>query len=638
MSYVPLKDILITARQEAHRMRHYYLGVEHLFIALLEITNGLAGTTIAEYGLTPEYVIDAIRRKIGKGSRHRLWAGVPNTPRTEVVLDIAQDAASEEGREHIHERDVLLALLDEEDNIPVRVLSALGIHIAEFRETIFSRPSTSDASQPFVKVDFAPTFDGSLSKEELFVLRRMFYGYGQIRIEQLLTGGYTTARLLVVTPIQPDGREDAGVVVKIGATDAILDEAQRYERYVKSTLPPLTARLEEKPTAPETSDLAAIKYTFITDNSGNPSTLAEAIKSWTPGYTQQWLEDSLYNGFGDRWWKQNRAYRFEAWQEYDWLLPPVLTLEVVQSDNTPAGVHILRYPIKRQRVSALQYGDLVMVENFTVQKVNPERNAIQLALGQGSHLTRAYQVEVRGLDFDQEMYFRGEIVERFVGRVWKTRNEQLLNAARALEPDFDITGANIVYNELRFPNPLEHYNNLLEATIDSTLSTIHGDLHLGNIMIGPQDSPLLIDFGQTREGHTIFDWITLEMSLLNELIQPLASPGWKGAYEIIEGLISLNRGKPPITRNADLTNALTIITTIRAIIARHLHSWLEYYLALSFISLRAMTWQTLDIDNRRLMFLVSALAMNEYEALQVLGGNYSPHTEAPDATDFMSNN
>ena len=99
MSYVPLKDILITARQEAHRMRHYYLGVEHLFIALLEITNGLASTTIAEYGLTPEYVIDAIRRKIGKGSRHRLWAGIPNTPRTEIVLDIAQDAASEEGRD-----------------------------------------------------------------------------------------------------------------------------------------------------------------------------------------------------------------------------------------------------------------------------------------------------------------------------------------------------------------------------------------------------------------------------------------------------------------------------------------------------------------------------------------------------------
>lgn len=188
------------------------------------------------------------------------------------------------------------------------------------------------------------------------------------------------------------------------------------------------------------------------------------------------------------------------------------------------------------------------------------------------------------------------------------------------------------------PNPLEHYNTLLETTIDSTLSTIHGDLHLGNIMIGPQDSPLLIDFGQTREGHTIFDWITLEMSLLNELIQPLASPGWKGAYEIIEGLISLNRGKQPITRNNELTDAMSIIVTIRGIIARHLDSWREYYLALSFISLRAMTWQTLDLDNRRLMFLVSALAMNEYEALQVTGGTYSPHTEAPDATDFMSNN
>lgn len=636
MSYVPLKDILITARQEAHRMRHYYLGVEHLFIALLEITNGLASTAIAEQGLTPEYLIDAIRRKIGKGSRHRLWAGIPNTPRTEVILDIAQDAASEEGREHIHERDLLLAIIDESDSIPMRVLRALGLSTEDFRASIYSRPSTSDASQPFVRIDFSPAFTGSLNKEELFVLRRMFYGYGQIRVDQQLTGGYTTARLLVVTPIQPDGREDAAVVVKIGSMDSILDEAQRYERHVKGTLPPLTARLEDKPTAPETSDLAAIKYTFITDSSGNPATLNQKITTWTTQRINDWLWQNLYNGFGDGWWKQNRPYRFEAWQEYDWLLPPVLTLEIVESDATPPGVHILRYPIKRQRINQLQYGDLVMVENFAVQKVDKERNAIQLALGQGSNLTRAYQIELRGLDFEREMYFRGEIVERIVGRVWKTRNEQLTNSARQLEPSFDLTGAKITLDDLTLPNPLERYNDLLDITLDSSLSTIHGDLHLGNIMIGPQDSALLIDFGRTREGHTIFDWVTLEISLLSDYILSFVPEGWSGAKQVIQALAKLNHNVP-IQTSPELQDALTVVTTIHQIIAQHLDSWMEYYLALAFISLRAMTWQTMSTNSRQLMFLLSALAIHEFDALLVTDGNIGPHTEAPDATDFMSN-
>src|SRR5688572_16327749 len=97
MTLISLKDILISARQESHRMRHYFLGVEHLFIALLEIKSGLTTTILNEQGFTPDYVIDAIRRKAGKGSRHRLWAGIPNTPRTDVILGIAQDIAREDG-------------------------------------------------------------------------------------------------------------------------------------------------------------------------------------------------------------------------------------------------------------------------------------------------------------------------------------------------------------------------------------------------------------------------------------------------------------------------------------------------------------------------------------------------------------
>ena len=64
-----------------------------------------------------------------------------------------------------------------------------------------------------------------------------------IRVESQLTGGYTDALVLMVTPIHADDREDAPVIVKIADTDDILDEAQRYDSHVKGILPPLTARL-----------------------------------------------------------------------------------------------------------------------------------------------------------------------------------------------------------------------------------------------------------------------------------------------------------------------------------------------------------------------------------------------------------
>ena len=42
------------------------------------------------------------------------------------------------------------------------------------------------------------------------------------------------------------------------------------------------------------------------------------------------------------------------------------------------------------------------------------------------------------------------------------------------------------------------------------MSKIHGDLHLGNILIGPAGDAWLIDFEWTRLGHTLLDWAGLE--------------------------------------------------------------------------------------------------------------------------------
>lgn len=623
-------------------MRHFYLGVEHLFIALLEIKAGLTASILADEGFTPEYVIDAIRRKAGKGSRHRLWAGIPNSPRTEVVLTIAHDLALEHGRQSIYERDLLVAVLEENDSIPVRVLASLGLDMEKFRRQARTRTIKRPATGTFVKIDFAPEFEGELSKDQLFILRRMFHGYAEVRVEQRLTGGYTPALLLVVTPIHIDRREDASVVVKIGQTDSILDEAQRYDRYVKNTLPPLTARLEERPTAPDTSDLAGIKYTFVTDSDGHPQDMRVAALNWTGAQLGEWLHSRLYHYFGDAWWKQSRPYKFDVWQEYDWVLPPVLTLELSREEKLPEGAQILRFPIKRQQLETLEYGDTVVVENFIVQKVDRERQAIWLALGHGgtanTNLTRAYQIEVRGINFEHDTYYRGEIVERLIGTIWKTRNEQLITAVRALDPDFEITGESIPFNNTRLLNPLLHYTALLDEMVDATLCTIHGDLHLGNILIGPNNSALLIDFARTRDGHTLFDWATLEVSLLVNFILPAFGEDWNSARQITEILVGLNRGDTRLSVGAEIAELFQAIRALRQIINDRLANsghMEEYYIALAFCALRAVTWDTMPAGGRRLMFLVSALAMYDYKFLQQ-PDFISGRTPTPDATEFTN--
>lgn len=613
MTYISLKDILISARQESHRMRHYFLGVEHIFVALLEVKGGIASDILESYGLQPSYVVDAIRRKVGKGSKQRLWAGTPNTPRANVVIDIAHEIALENGRSSIHERDLLIAILDEGENIPTHVLKILGLDLEMLKNEVKIRKVGNNSSHTFVNIEINPDSQVALTKEQSYILRRMFHGFARIYVDQQLKGGYTPSSLFVVTPIQPDDRRNSTVVVKLGPTDVILDEAHRYERYVKSKLPALTARLEDTPTAPEASDLAGIKYGFIAGADETPHNLQSIISTWQPAEVGQWLRTNIYNVFGKTWWQQATPYRFDVWREYDWLLPPMLTLDFIPEDKAPAKPATIKPPIKRSDLTPFELGQTVAIENFIVQKVDKDDKVIQLAVLQGTDTTHAYKVKIRQMDLDHSVYYRGEILDRIVGRVWQTRDDRLLQAVRELEPDFDYQSPMIVYQNMRIPNPIFAYRDLMETTIEGSMCTLHGDLHLGNILIGPSNNGLLIDFALTHDGHTVFDWATLEISLLADYILPRINPdSWDKIWEVAQYIHAINFDKDLPQKDPTLTKAFVVIQEIRKIVSECLArpgNWSEYYIPLALTCLRAMTWDTMHTSGRQLMYLASGLAM-----------------------------
>lgn len=641
MPNIELKDILINARQESHRMQHYYIGVEHLFVALLEIQGGLARSLLEAQGLAPEYVIDAIRRKIGKGSRRRLWAGTPYTPRANVIVGIAQDLAGEDGREEINERDLLIALVEEADSMPVRVLRTLGMDFSRLAEMAHTYTLNDNTPQPYVHIEFSSDFDytHTLNHEHLLILRRMFHDYSRIRVESRLTGGYTGALVLVVTPIHADLREDAAIVVKIDEQEIILDEERRYETHIRGTLPPLTARLENKPVTPEGSNLAGLGYSIVAKPGRAPQDLRAAVNEIGVGRLGDWLREQLYAHFGRAWWQQQRPFRFQVWTEYDWLLPPILTLHVAPDHTDSGSAHLLRVPISRSRIAPIVPGDMVTLENFTVQRTYPDRNALQVVLGRGSEATRrAYRMEITGLDPSSAGHYRGEVIERLTGQVWKTRRDWLASATELLDPPFNI---NALTFELEgsgqgtLPNPIFAHENLLQYHISGSTSKIHGDLHLGNILIGPGDSAFLIDFAQSREGHTLFDWATLEVSLLSEVVMPAAGSTWADANLVLNYIAALNAQTALADLDPDVSEAISPIVAIREIVQDLLAiqvNWAEYHIALALCALRAVTWETMPVGSRRLMFQLSALAMDELRRRPPQTSD--AQTPSPDETDY----
>ena len=185
------------------------------------------------------------------------------------------------------------------------------------------------------------------------------------------------------------------------------------------------------------------------------------------------------------------------------------------------------------------------------------------------------------------------------------------------------------------PNPLQMYPRLLDRMIDGRSSPIHGDLHTGNILIGPAGDAWLIDFEWTRKGHTLFDWATLEISILIDLLAPPLDPDGRAAWDdcriAIGWIDALNRfGVVSDDVPAEIADPLTLIRQVRLIVAELLASerrWSEYFVALALCAIRVPSWPNRSLTARRLMFLMSALCISTISELdQTESGGDVTHT------------
>ncbi|MCK6578316.1 MAG: ATP-dependent Clp protease ATP-binding subunit [Anaerolineae bacterium] len=120
--------LLSAAAEEARRLSHNYIGVEHLFIAMTKTEGGVAQTLMERAGLSPRTVRNEIRREIGTGEGG-LEEVMPLTPRAMMVLSLAIFLAERDDAEDVSDDHILLAILQEGESVPVRKLIELGFNV-----------------------------------------------------------------------------------------------------------------------------------------------------------------------------------------------------------------------------------------------------------------------------------------------------------------------------------------------------------------------------------------------------------------------------------------------------------------------------------------------------------------------------
>lgn len=612
--HVTLSDIEALARRESAKQYHFFVGVEHLFIALTQLKGSMTEAVLEHHGLLPRYVRYSIRETVGQYENRRYWPGYPETPRARQVLDLAKRYA---GLQAVTERDLLLAILDENDSVVIRVLGEMGGIPSALRHTVANWKSPFSAQPPDVEIKSAVELVPELDQEERQVLQEMFRSYAEVEIVRELKRGNSGARVVLVRPVRGEGRMDAPVVVKIDDRQAILQERRRYDLHVKNTLPAAAARLLDSPVAPDDCWLGGLKYTFVGRlEDTNPVSLREVARQRAADELSRFIRE-LFVALGPSWWQHpNPPFRFFVWREYEHVLPAALVLEALPyTTKVGATGHELKPLESWSRNNQILPGEIVALNGFVVQKFDLAKDEVQLAAGaRPEAINRASKVKVRGLGIDKNTYFRGRVVERVVGRVVSTRDDLLMRALQQLEPYFDLR-RDLIPSMHDFvpdlPNPIMNIANMLDRQVSGHLSTIHGDMHLENILVGPQGDAWLIDFAWAREGHSLFDWALLELSFLAEFVSHLPDEGWSGPWKVIGLVNAINRRKSiGVNEEDEVSRAIPVITAIREVVSKCLvgEQWNEYFVAMALLALRMMDWQSETLNGRRLAFLMAALA------------------------------
>lgn len=110
--------MLRAAEQECRNHNHYYVGVEHLLVALLEEHDASISERLRAESIDGGEIHAEARRALGTGE-DRLWEGILVTPRVRKIIALAAERAGDRSIEPV---DLFAAIEDEGGSLAAEVL------------------------------------------------------------------------------------------------------------------------------------------------------------------------------------------------------------------------------------------------------------------------------------------------------------------------------------------------------------------------------------------------------------------------------------------------------------------------------------------------------------------------------------
>jgi ATP-dependent Clp protease ATP-binding subunit ClpC len=125
------RRVLSLAHQEAERLRHTYIGTEHLLLGLIKEEGGVAARVLRELGMEVPRVEEIVQRLSRPGDKES--GKIDLSPGTQQVLQYAFEEAQKLGTNYVSTEHLLLGLVRHTDGIALSALKKLGVTPEQIR-------------------------------------------------------------------------------------------------------------------------------------------------------------------------------------------------------------------------------------------------------------------------------------------------------------------------------------------------------------------------------------------------------------------------------------------------------------------------------------------------------------------------
>jgi len=126
------RKVIILAQDEAVRLKHNYIGTEHLLLGLLREREGIAAKILESLDVS----IEAVRNELESFVDRTEYQGsteVAFTPRAKRVLELALDETRRLAHNYVGTEHILLGIFREGDGVGAQILRRLGLDIETVR-------------------------------------------------------------------------------------------------------------------------------------------------------------------------------------------------------------------------------------------------------------------------------------------------------------------------------------------------------------------------------------------------------------------------------------------------------------------------------------------------------------------------